>query len=893
MPQPALLEKLESDRALQQQRDKLTAQCAAQIHDLHSLFVQWFRGTRPLSELERELKQRLTAQFSHVAPNGQFLAGRQVLLGHLKDKYGCYKDRVFEIDIYNVQVIWTSSTPPQQCLVTYEEWQSWQRDDEDHTDTTGGSNNNNNNNTQQFGRLSTCLLQQNEPAYRWIHVHETWLEEEAPSLTAKRAEDLASSSGTLDNDTIITGPVLPPGKASLHLPATAGTGSLYAQSRNRNDDSETEDGAAATTTLLVLQSTQSMASSQIHQDTAVRILQNLSVPYDVVDGAQDRARRNELFGISQKRGLYPQFFLVKENSDDSNDNETTTTTTTYWGNFDKLQTAHSAGTLVQDLQAAGVAASTNPFHEEPQKKEEEISSNPHEEDSDEESAMGAATAKAAAAMTGGALLAGLLAESQNNKNNNRPKPDLNGSFSNAAPGWAMSASEHTEQRSATTSDSNNGDSFGQEGSGDVLFFEPDAQAKADKRREEEEEREEQEEEDLKKKKDQKTADTIQTEDDLEPEEQAFLEASKGILEFEDEESDHTQEMELSNSAEEDEQGELPIAAEQTQTSIPNDISNKRHVSPKLEKYAKPMMWEGALVGISVAGFDIGSSQGPMADESWYKENGARLEEMAQSVSIPKPRRRLCLPEMVFPVAHVALEGNGIWLSWDASDALESWAQCHKMIAVLSRIGWHGVNVIRSSDAGKWEGKRKHICHEEAAAAVFHYDWTYSTPYCGTVQGGVWNELDESGMRMELLTDQSVPILFFDEIVLYEDDLHDNGQCQYSVKLRVMPTCAYILARLWVRVDNIILRIRETRILVDLFGIKPQIYRDVTWRECAWDKLKEHNLPDDVRSWQHNGPEDAAWHAQLQKIPEVDPPKDVVMKYAVLEYSGKPSGAVEL
>lgn len=70
------------------------------------------------------------------------------------------------------------------------------------------------------------------------------------------------------------------------------------------------------------------------------------------------------------------------------------------------------------------------------------------------------------------------------------------------------------------------------------------------------------------------------------------------------------------------------------------------------------------------------------------------------------------------------------------------------------------------------------------------------------------------MRMELLKDQSVPILFFDEFILYEDDLHDNGQCQYSVKLRVMPTCAYILARLWVRVDNIIVRLRETRVLID-------------------------------------------------------------------------------
>ncbi|EEC45179.1 predicted protein, partial [Phaeodactylum tricornutum CCAP 1055/1] len=104
------------------------------------------------------------------------------------------------------------------------------------------------------------------------------------------------------------------------------------------------------------------------------------------------------------------------------------------------------------------------------------------------------------------------------------------------------------------------------------------------------------------------------------------------------------------------------------------------------------------------------------------------------------------------------------------------------------------------------------------------------------------------MRTELLTDTSIPILFFDEIILFEDDLHDNGQVEFSVKLRVMPSCAYVLARLWLRVDNVVVRIRETRLLVDFFGIKPKIFRDVTWRECYWGELGAHGLPTDVRSW---------------------------------------------
>lgn len=400
-------------------------------------------------------------------------------------------------------------------------------------------------------------------------------------------------------------------------------------------------------------------------------------------------------------------------------------------------------------------------------------------------------------------------------------------------------------------------------------------------------------------KDQKTAETVESVEDLAPEELEFLEASKGILVFEEEEESQPSERPEGDDDDDEDEKEDPAVegvgkdeapSTPAQTPIPNDVSAKRHVSPKLKKYAKPMMWQGTMVGISLAGFDIGTSQGPIADETWYKENGTRIEDIAQSINHSKPRRRICLPEMVYPVAHVALEGNGVWLSWDATDALESWAKCHQMISVLSRIGWNGVNVIRSSDAKKWEDRRLHVSNEEAHAAVFHYDWTFATPYCGTMHGGEWVELDESGMRMELLKDQSVPILFFDEVILYEDDLHDNGQCQYSVKLRIMPTCAYILARLWVRVDNIIVRLRETRVLIDFFGMKPQIYRDVTWRECAWENLQENNLPMDVRSWQHDGPETPAWNMQLQSIPEIEPPKDAVMKHAILEYSGRSTGA---
>lgn len=681
---------------------ELEGACAEQVEDLHGLFVQWFRGTRPLEELQEELRLRLSESFSHVAPNGQFLSGRQILLGHLEDKYGCYHDRVFEIDIYNVQLIWSDG---EKFLVTYEEWQSWQQEMDDSASADMDANQ-----TQQFGRLSTCLLHRQDESkpFSWVHVHETWLEDEVPATDAKRASETrakgeeARKANATDEDTVMTGPI-------------------------QEDDVEKSVPVqySSEVKVLVLTSLESTTKEQVsYQEKIASILRQQNIPFEEVNADNPgHPARNDLIAMSYRQRDYPRIFITSGNKK------------SYWGGWELFDMSYNDGTLAKDLGIVSVSV-------------------PQTDDS--------------------------------------------------------------------------------------------------------------------------SSDGEEKEDD------PFLQASQGILVFEEEneESEYNKQR-----MEAEEKSELPVASN-AQTSIPNDISKKRHVSARLEQYAKPIMWEGALVGVSIAGFHIGTSQGPIANEAWYKENGVLMEEMAQSPSTPKPLRRICLPEMVFNVAHVALEGNGVWLSWDATAALNSWAQCHSMIPHMSRLPYQGVNVIKSNDAKKWESRRKHLTNNEHSSSVFHYDWTFSTPYCGTVEGGEWAELDESGMRMELLTDQSVPILFFDDIVIYEDDLHDNGQAQYSVKLRVMPTCAYVLARLFVRVDNVILRVRETRLLIDFFGMKPQIYRDVSWRECAWENLASHGLPVDVRPWHHVGRDTAEWQQLVRSLPEVDPPKDIIYKFAVLEYSGK-------
>jgi hypothetical protein len=81
-----------------------------------------------------------------------------------------------------------------------------------------------------------------------------------------------------------------------------------------------------------------------------------------------------------------------------------------------------------------------------------------------------------------------------------------------------------------------------------------------------------------------------------------------------------------------------------------------------------------------------------------------------------------------------------------------------------------------------------------------------------------------------------PILFFDEVVLYESELDDNGISVYTCKLRVMPDRMLLLCRLFMRLDNVLLRIRDTRIYVDFNTGK--VIRDYTEKEETFSNVKQ-------------------------------------------------------
>lgn len=80
-----------------------------------------------------------------------------------------------------------------------------------------------------------------------------------------------------------------------------------------------------------------------------------------------------------------------------------------------------------------------------------------------------------------------------------------------------------------------------------------------------------------------------------------------------------------------------------------------------------------------------------------------------------------------------------------------------------------------------------------------------------------------------------PILFFDEVVLFESELDDNGISVFSVKVRVMEQRMLLLARLYMRLDNVVARVRDTRVYVDF--ATDEVIREYTAKEDTFANVK--------------------------------------------------------
>jgi hypothetical protein len=107
----------------------------------------------------------------------------------------------------------------------------------------------------------------------------------------------------------------------------------------------------------------------------------------------------------------------------------------------------------------------------------------------------------------------------------------------------------------------------------------------------------------------------------------------------------------------------------------------------------------------------------------------------------------------------------------------------------------------------------------------------------------WIVTEEStcGVDYELLRRRDMPILFYDEMTLYEDDLEDCGEISIEAKVRVMPNCWFALVRFFLRIDNALVRSRETRLFHQFPASNEspndslKIHAEVLWREKHLDE----------------------------------------------------------
>ncbi|XP_051146733.1 TIP41-like protein [Andrographis paniculata] len=248
---------------------------------------------------------------------------------------------------------------------------------------------------------------------------------------------------------------------------------------------------------------------------------------------------------------------------------------------------------------------------------------------------------------------------------------------------------------------------------------------------------------------------------------------------------------------------------------------------------------GGRIGFRIRGWEIESRKGHILNSS-----SLRLwEEKLQTSHFP---------EMVFGESFLVLKhvNSGVKIHFNAFDALSGWKQ-------------DALPPVEVPAAAKW----KFRCNP-TDQVILDYDYTFTTPYCGSVDiekssepgrgspeesacDPQWEDCQEKIDLAALSSKEQ--ILFYDEIILYEDELSDNGVSLLTVKVRVMPTGWFLLLRFWLRVDGVLMRLRDTRMHCTFKeNSEPIILRECCWREVAFKTLGSKGYPTESAAYSDPG-----------------------------------------
>lgn len=206
-----------------------------------------------------------------------------------------------------------------------------------------------------------------------------------------------------------------------------------------------------------------------------------------------------------------------------------------------------------------------------------------------------------------------------------------------------------------------------------------------------------------------------------------------------------------------------------------------------------------------------------------------------------------LPEMTFGSNYLSLEHqpSGWKMMFDTHNALK----CVKK----GELG-EGDGGVKVGYADAWLKSRTDPGTNlplPVTVAAKHYDWTYTMTYPGhhldsapgtdspssSIQ---WIDADQDNPSHSIPLSELTrpdPILFYAEIPLFEDELHDNGSSNLLVRIRVMPTCIFILSRFTLRVDNVLFRTHDTRIYHSFSSSPSLVIRQLSGWEAPYDGVK--------------------------------------------------------
>ncbi|KAK9473617.1 TIP41-domain-containing protein [Dipodascopsis tothii] len=219
-----------------------------------------------------------------------------------------------------------------------------------------------------------------------------------------------------------------------------------------------------------------------------------------------------------------------------------------------------------------------------------------------------------------------------------------------------------------------------------------------------------------------------------------------------------------------------------------------------------------MTSIEHGGWRISSVQRPIL-------NAGEIDAATARLGIP-------LPEMIFgnnlvELVHVA---SGWTLRFDALDALDR----------VDKTGTPDGGLVKVSYAEAWLKFRSR--NEDVHDVVRPFDWTYTTDYKGTGTGFAPGTMEIPFDRLR----RPDPILFFAENMLFEDELGDNGTAEYNVRVRVMDGRLLVLARFFLRVDDVMMRVRDTRVFVE-FGTG-EVVREYVARQAPYTAVKARLPP---------------------------------------------------